>query len=82
MEIVMGLVVIPKRYGEAAIYDWTPGKRIMGLLVVVVIERCCWIWMSWLFLILWVVGGGKGLYSIHEPFSLLAGRRRIKGVAA
>ena len=58
-------MVLPKHHGGAAIYDWTPGKRIMGLLVEVLIERCCWIRITWLFLILWIVGGGKELGSTH-----------------
>lgn len=72
-QIIMGLVLIPKRYGEAAIYDWTqPGKRMMGLLVVVVVvvvvESCCWdldlVPISDFVVI--QVGGGNGFDSIYK----------------
>lgn len=54
----------------------------MGLLVVVItIERRCWNWIKWLFLILWVVGGENGdRWCNTNSVLLLAGRRRINGV--
>lgn len=70
--MIKGLVAILKRQGGAVIYDWMPGKRTVGLLVVVVIECRYWNWIMWLFLILWVVGGGKGIDNVL----LLAGRKK------